>query len=358
MSTYRDELQFVIDAPDDIFPEFLFTTLKNDFGDGYYEKSIIDNDLAASIRGLRRRYSNFFEYAEALSIYNEYMDKLVEKYGSMSIIKNALKVGLLEDIVPAKPKLKNTRKNREFLKAGITPSRKVEKEIAPEEIVKLARAMYPDKTGESVDEADRYKKLDKKTRKMIRRHQERLAGAARKQNLYRSTSTSYGADFIIEYLNQVTKGEFNESGKRTDMSLLDIIKEDEKYASLPPELIEDELNVGATKIAGGRLVYARDMQRMEIMKDLYGIGIDVIGAYGKSMNKQAVKMLRSSLGDTEPMTKKELKKLKKKNKRDRELLERRKDSDRLLEKTLLNNKFDLSSDGDSIQLRLKDLYRD
>ena len=94
------------------------------------------------------------------------------------------------------------------------------------------------------------------------------------------------------------------------------------------------------------------------MKDLYGIGIDVIGTYGKSMNKQAVKMLRSTIGDTEPMTKKELKKLKKKMKRDRELIERRRDNDRLLEKTLLSNKFDFSRTGETLQFRLKDLYRD
>lgn len=360
MSTYKDAIKHVANIPDDVFPDFLFKTLKNDFGDGYYTKSLVKDDLSAMISGLKRRYSDFFAYSEAMTIYNEYMERLVEKYGSLSIVKNAIKAGLMEDPVPPKPKLKNNKKNRQFLRAGITPSRRVETDVVDEEIRRLARAMFPDKTGETVDEADRYKKLDKTTKKMLKRREEKMAGWTRRQNLYRTSTTGYGADFIVEYLNQVTKGgRYNEVGKRTsEMSLLEIIQDEEKYASLPPELVEDELKAGKSIIENGRLIYARDAQRMQIMKDLYGIGIDVIGTYGKSMNKQAVKMLRSTIGDTEPMTKKELKKLKKKMKRDRELIERRRDNDRLLEKTLLSNKFDFSRTGETLQFRLKDLYRD
>jgi hypothetical protein len=360
MSTYKDELEFVTKASDDLFPEFLFTTLKNDFEDGYYERSIVSDKLSASIRGLRRRYSNFFEYAEAITIYNEYIDNLIEKYGSLSIIKNALKAGLMEDPVPAKPKLKNNRQNREFMRAGITPSQKIEKEnISDDEMVKLVRNTIPGKMGEDIDESHRFDKLSKSTKKMFRRQSSTMAGAMRRENLYRSNTSNHGADFIIEYLNERTKGEhYDSKGKITDMSILDIIKEDEKYASMPPELVEDEFKLHTPTYQNGRLVNYRESQKIEILKELYGLGIDVIGSFGKAMDKKEVKMVRSSIGDYEPMTKKELKKVKKKQKHERELIQRRSDGERSLEKTLLGNKFDFSKSGESLNFKLSDLFRD
>ena len=76
------------------------------------------------------------------------------------------------------------------------------------------------------------------------------------------------------------------------------------------------------------------------------------------MDKKAVKLIRSQIGATEPMTKKEMKKMKKKAKKDRERIERRRDSNELLEKTLLGNKFSFREDGDTLSFRLRDVYRD
>ena len=50
--------------------------------------------------------------------------------------------------------------------------------------------------------------------------------------------------------------------------------------------------------------------------------------------------------------------MKKKAKKDRERIERRRDSNELLEKTLLGNKFSFREDGDTLSFRLRDVYRD
>jgi hypothetical protein len=210
----------------------------------------------------------------------------------------------------------------------------------------------------SVDEADRYKKLDKKTKKMIRQQVDQLAGRDRRKNLYSSNRTNNGADFIIEYLNQATKGFYDDKGEYKDKSLLDIIKEDEKYEFIPPELIDDEYLANTNSIVGGRYVNAREQQKIDILKELYGLGIDVIGSYGKSMNKQSVKLIKSKIGDVEPMTKKDLKRAKKRSKKERNLIEQVRDNDRVLEKALLSNKFEFSKNGDSINCRLRDIFRD
>jgi hypothetical protein len=361
MSLYEDELTMVKEADDDLFPNFLFNPLFNDFDDDYYKKSMANDELITSVKKLRRRYTNFFDYMEALEIYNEYMDKLVEKYGGMKVIKNALKVDAMPDPVPAKPRLKDNRKNRQFLRSGIVPSRQItDNPISEEEILAIARQAFPNASGENVTEDENSKKLPKDLEKRISKMQETMAGRNRKQNLYRSVGNNSGTDFIVEYLNQAKRGVYDHSGRYTGedkMSIMDIVKEQEKMENTIPELLDDEL-ANQTEIVNGRLVKRKDYMKIQIYKELFGEGIDIIGNFGKSMSKQAVKMVRSQIGDTEPASKKELKKIKKRTKKERKMIERRKDSDRLLEKTLLGNKFSFESDGSNLSFRLKDIYKD
>lgn len=361
MNNYEDELQFVKEADDELFPSFLFQPLFNDFNDNYYQKSFAKDELITMVKKLRRRYSNFFDWSDAIDVYNEYMDSLVQKYGSLRVIKNALEVDAMTDPVPAKPKLKNTRKNKQFMRAGVLPARQVSVEpMSRDEMIVIARQSFPDSFGNDIDETESTKKLPKELRKRVQAMSDNLAGMNRKRNLYRSTGNNSGTDFIIEYLNQTKRGIYDHTGKYTgpdNMSLADIVKEDERIANTIPELLEDELG-NQTEIVNGRLVKRKDNVKMQIYKELFGEGIDVIGTFGKSMTKQAVKMVRSHIGDTEPASKKELKKIKKQAKKDRERIERRRDSNALLEKTLLGNKFSFESKDDSLSFRLRDIYRD
>ena len=361
MSTYYDELDFVRNAPDDIFPDFLFNPLYNDFEDGYYAKSFANDELISSVKKLRRRYSNFFDWADAMDTYNEYMDQLIDKYGSMRVIKNALRVDAMEDPVPAKPKLKMNRRNRQFLRSGVVPTRKINLDpIPPEEMIAIARQSFPNTLGDGVREEDADKKLPKETRKRLRRMSETLAGRNRKQNLYRSTGSNAGTDFIVEYLNQAKRGQYGSNGDyrgEEAMSLSERIRESERIENTRPELLEDCLE-NRTEIVNGRLVSRKQQIQMEIYKELYSQGMNVIGNFGKSMDKRAVKMVRSYIGDTEPASKKELKKIEKRTRKERERIQRRADNNALLEKTLLGNKFSMSDDGSSLSFRLKDIYRD
>lgn len=141
---------------------------------------------------------------------------------------------------------------------------------------------------------------------------------------------------------------------------MEIYKEDERYKYTPAELIEAELLGNQSLIQNGRLIKASDYEKLEIIKDLYSIGIDVIGNMSKNMNKSAVRMIRQSLGamDAEPMTKKELKKLKKRQKKERERINRQKDNDKLLSDVLLKNKFSFAKSGSTLNFRLRDIYND
>ena len=360
-NSYEEELQFVKDSDDSLYPDFLFNPLFNDFGDNYYQKSFANDELIAMVKKLRRRYSNFFDFIDAMEIYNEYMESLVDKYGSMRVIKNALKVDAMPDPVPAKPKLKNNRRNRQFMRAGVAPARQYNDiPLSKEEIFTVARQIFPDLMGEDIREEDSQKKLPKELQKRLRIMSNEIAGRDRKQNLYRSVGNNSGTDFIVEYLNQTKNGIYDHSGKYTgyeEQSLSEIIKEEERIANTPPELLEDELD-NQTEIVNGRLVRKKDNIKLQIYKELYGEGIDVIGNFGRSMTKRAIKMVRSQIGDSEPASKKELKKIKKRAKRERERIENRRDANALLQQTLLGNKFSVSDNDGSLSFRLKDIYRD
>lgn len=113
-----------------------------------------------------------------------------------------------------------------------------------------------------------------------------------------------------------------------------------------------------TEIVNSRLVRKKDRVQMEVIKELYSAGYDVFRKLNRTMDKKAVKMIRSQIGATEPLTKKEMKKVRKKARRDAEKIEQRRDNNALLEKTLLGNKIDLRQDEHSLSFRLKDVYRD
>lgn len=362
MGEYEEQLEVIKDADDSLFPNWLFNPVFNEFNDNYYSRSFADDELTTIVKKLRRRYNDFFDWAEATEIYNEYMEKLAEKYGSMRVIKNALEVDMMDDPVPSKPRLKNTRKNRQFLRSGVIPSRRViDVPITNDDMLAIARQAYPDSMGEEIDEAENLKKVPKDQRKRLKKMQENLAGKSRRRNLYRSIGDNAGTDFIVEYLNQARKGVYDSSGRKagdSDRSLHEIVKENEKIANTLPELLEEEMD-NSTTIKNGRLVRKSDDQRMEIYKELYQEGIDILGKLGKSMSKKSVKMIRTQIGAVEPASKKELKKLKKRNKKDMERIQRRKDADDILEKTLLGNKLNVTRDDQgNLNLRLRDLYQD
>lgn len=361
MSEYEKELDFVKEASDNIFPEFIFAPLFNDFGDNYYQNSFVEDELVASVKKLRRRYSDFFDYIDAMEIYHEYMAKLEEKYGGKRVIKNALKVDAMPDPVPAEPRLKDTKRNRQFLRADIIPSRQIDVvKLSQDEMLAIARQTFPNQMGEYIESIVPTKDIPKDMKKRLKKMSSEMAGRNRRHNMYRSVGNSSGTDFIIEYLNQAKRGVFNSSGKYTgeeNESIAQIMKENERIENTPPELLEDEL-ASQTEIVNGKLVRRKDYQKLEIYKELYGEGIDIIGSFGRSMTKQSVKLVRSHIGDTEPASKKEMKKIKKRAKKEREMIEKRRDNNRLLEKTLLGNKFSLDDTDGHLNFRLRDIYRD
>ena len=95
------------------------------FNDNYHRA---DGDIKIEdereVRGLKRRYPQYMDYVEAKLIYDDYMEKLYEKYGSKELFQLYEKAGMIEEYVPSEPKIKPTKLNKEFKKRGIIISPK------------------------------------------------------------------------------------------------------------------------------------------------------------------------------------------------------------------------------------------
>lgn len=364
--SYVDELKHIAEADDSIFPDFLWNPIMNDFEDNYFQESIIQEDEYASgayqARKIRKKYNNYFEYIEAMTIYDEYMDKLLNKYGSFRVIRNLLKDGSLPDFVPQKPYLKDKKRNRRLLESGVVPS--VKNESYDIDLLAVMREVMPNTFGEDMDESDRFKPLSKHDQKIANKITSRLNAKNRVATLYRDSSGG-GTDFVIEHLNALQNGEKYDSrgryGEVEYVSYTDALNEEAMEKYIPEELLEEMYDTNYTTIVGGKTLSSQELKRRELYQELAREGYDVTGSFTRNMSRKAAKMVRSAVGEYEPMTDKDIKKYKKRQRkeasRQREMMQRRVDTDKMLERTLLGNKMNLNHDNGNINIRLSDMYR-
>jgi len=87
-----------------------------DYGDNYHRgDNEPSTEFEREVRNIKARYRDINKYYYAMSLYKEYMEYLAEKHGGMDLFKLKKKRGLIEDYVPPKPRIKNT-KELKFLK--------------------------------------------------------------------------------------------------------------------------------------------------------------------------------------------------------------------------------------------------
>lgn len=358
----RQTMKLAEKIPDEQFPDFLFKPAKNDFGDGYYQKAMSASKRGAEVAMLRKKYNNFYDYMDALTIYQEYIDDLVDRYGTWLIVKSGIENGIIHEILPTVPRLKNTKQNKALLQSEVVPSRKIQPFADIDEIQsavnRMKQKMDPSEFVEEFDEYDM--SPPKPLRKMFKQAAKRRAEQMRKRAIYnvrRDTET----DAMIEFMRAKDGHYYNgrKGSVDTEDSLSAILKDSEKYIGYTPEEIElMEASKGPyVMISGGKYVDQKESQKLELYKTLFEEGYDVLGKAGKSMSKQANRMLMKELAPqlSGPMSKKQLKKLKKKQKREEQksLM-----AEQEIFGTLMANKFDFDQLGarNPASFRLADVF--
>jgi hypothetical protein len=83
----------------------------HDFGDEYHLHDVDTDDglPMTKVKKIRRKYQNWFDYVDAVNLYDEYLDNLCAKYGGENKFKLAMLLGQVHEYLPNYPTLKKSK---------------------------------------------------------------------------------------------------------------------------------------------------------------------------------------------------------------------------------------------------------
>lgn len=332
----------IASSEDDIFPDFLFSPMSNDFdGEDYISKGLVFDELSQKVKQLRRKYGNFNKYLDALAIYEEYKDTLKAKYGSMKFAKSGIKSGLFPEMYVVKPKIKMGKVNKQLLAIG-----EVVSDIDNELESNFDGAFLENSNLEdSVLHDDDFYDMNKIHKVFNQEFEEQKRRARRRELTLRYRGTAE-VDDIVKFINNGGYQNYNEYGQPItddDKSLVELAMEEDFDQYRNQDIKEIEERESEVRIEFGRVMKnSSDHMIVEMMTELYRNGFDISGK-GKHIGSSGKKLLRANLNkyglDTSvTLTKKQKRKMKKKQKKHRKLLEKEMRGDSKLTEILNNNR--------------------
>lgn len=158
----------------------------NDFGDEYHQYDddvqIVDAQMLKEIKTIKRRYRDFDEWYDAITLFNDYMQLIVDKYGGKKKFKFFYKLNMVKEYIPVYPVLRRIKVNMPYIKKNIPrPKGRVEYHCQKTQIKQLEP--YECNVSFSLKENKKLaEQFDNKTRELDRR---RISeDIARIQNYY------------------------------------------------------------------------------------------------------------------------------------------------------------------------------
>lgn len=366
-AAYAMKLEQAAQALDDVFPEMLFNPMMNDFGDLYFKIDIEDYGQEAvqvdprftrrnilRIRGSTKRIDRYLEWT---SLYDDYMEYIHDKYGSLEMAQELEDAGVLKDPLPSidhRPILRKGKVRRLF-KKGIVPSfmpHGLNEADCYAYIKHICDQIPEDQDPETPDINWALKsKMTKEEKEIMQRNAERYRRQHRLEILASGTSANgitSNMNFIDNYYANVHRGaydtEFSDRDKTGESLSAQMSKmETRKYRHLG-QVWSDEDSSGKRLSYDG--AYIRDSEKehdFTILKHLQEYtGIDVLGTMtGKGVSKKRIKAARagmSAVGADVGLSNKERKKLKKKQRKLANMKDKSLRADQRLAEVLLNNK--------------------
>ena len=92
----KSMMKKIVKAPNENFPDFIWSPVQNDFSDEFHKDNHqyislglglikIENggEIMDSVKKLKNRYKDYFEYLDAVAIWDRYYDFIEETYGSL-----------------------------------------------------------------------------------------------------------------------------------------------------------------------------------------------------------------------------------------------------------------------------------
>lgn len=312
----------------DLFPEYIWTIMQHEeFGVEYIKKSLFMQSMDPEIRNMKKRYNDYYKWCAAMDIYEGQLEKLVDVYGSKKFVLNGVKDGLIPPVLPRKPILKSTKKNRRMLLLGIpgtkpVPPSVMEDEQSRQEIYDSYTPIPADLANNTDDDifTIEYENLKGKQKKFIRSILDRRMMGLRKSGIYKRNGTLDNSfDAITAFMESKSFYKYDEKGDELDTRPIDDIFIQEEVESYYADVVwEDRYSANPITAMAGRVVRAEDADKLEVYTRLMEIGINP-NLSKKDLKNSVFRMLKRELGSSMagPLTKKERKRLKKEQRKAR-----------------------------------------
>lgn len=337
--------------PNDRFPDMLFNPMINEFegdiGRSYWTDFDESNELIDRAMNIGGVIKDYRKYLDELEIWEEYMDLLAEKYGSIELVEKGAEVGMIAEFVPRKPILKKTKRNKALLRAGVVPSRKL---FTPtfEGFFEFVKPDI-DPEWQEISEDAMFEKVDKNTKKVLKRYANKMLIRDRLSQYSTNSQKSDVFRQINEIYASLNKGGYRKDQNTDYVSLTQLKKERKKMELTPDHLLDAQYDVSMLGINmyGSTLIDTAKRRRMRLIQDLIDAGYDPyrFGVDG-GITKKEIKIVISQMGSDVPENVKNgklWKKLEKKKKKKMKELENSVSRNPAVSRVLANSSFSLSN---------------
>lgn len=352
-------------------PDFLKTPqINEEFGENYRILGASTDPVVHSVYRLKKYYTDYWKYIDAIDIYDRYLEYLESAYGNIEIILISAKHGTGKVFVPDEPKLMNKKANKKLVKSGIVYSRMVEGAGYDTESLMAAIDRLPKRElcwDEDYEPPKRIKKLYEKEI-MHKTRSERV------NNMLSVNSTDpnkQGSDAIIQFIMSETSNPASNVQKRRPLT--ELMEEEHENDYIPEEILDDAIMPHIAGIRSDFLVDPKAQAQKDVLMALVKNGWNFLNSAGaKAMDEDTVRAVKRSCYDDsniddleidyENMSKKQIKKLKKKKAKREKRAKQRMIGDRRLRESLLANRINLSKSNitheEFINFRFADCFKD
>lgn len=254
------------------YDESLFEVYVLDYGDNYHrDENEPSSEFEREVRKIKARYRDINKYNGACALYNEYISYLESKHGGPELFKLKKKAGLINDYIPPKPRIKNT-KELKFLKKhkiiiGSVGRFLIDKDKLDDMVDFYYEDMNPDNiTVEQIRDKDVDKVLDNGVSK------------SKKYKHLKSQSFKDDADYLESYFrnknyysNFNKKKKKNKKNKKHKLKISDLMRSDYEEFIDDGTSMEDSDNTPMT-LYNGLLLSTGTTKELDIYHKLNELG--------------------------------------------------------------------------------------
>lgn len=358
-------------SPNENFPDFLWEPVQNDFSDEYSidKHTYIDmglgkievnngGEIMDSIRDLKNRYKDYFEYIDALDRWKQYYNFIEDTYGNFDFFADMAINGGTTIPFKRKPKLKNAKKNKYLLEINVPISR-IDREdgLTDDQIKELG-----DELPDQIEIYEDYYEYITLLADFNKKEEKRLQRENRIRN-YRKTSSvgTPDSDAFMAYINgEVSSSNYGASINRRPLS--DGIEAFHEYDGLDEDLKKDAMGLRNKPVMdmsyGVLMETGQTKDEIEVYTELAKAGYEVGIMMKKSnMDRKAVKMITRNVGIEDDVSPKKAKKLKKKRMKEERKLYESLSANESVRNILTKNRVSFNAEDSMLSFTLKDIMK-